>query len=412
VRIFFFEIWEGLIIALRATRVHKMRSILTTLGIIIGIASVTSMATVINGIERDFDKEMAGLGADVLYVEKMPWMMVSGTKWWEYINRPDITADLAEVIEERSRYAEAAVPVITTGRTLSYRGERIGRVRIEASRPGYDKVHTIELDEGRFYSELDDRTGRNVCVIGATVAENLFLHETPLGKDIRIGNHRFEVIGVLAKKGSGTESAGSADNEVKIPFGTYKKLYGLYKRSVGIHVKVASADVLEDAQDELTGIIRTARRIDALDDNNFEINQQQSLRETLAPIKATIYGIGIFLTALALLVGGIGVMNIMFVSVKERTKEIGIRKAVGARRRTILIQFLIEAIIVCMIGGLIGVVFSGILAAVINIFFIAYLPVSTVALAFSICVAIGIGFGLAPAWTAAKSDPIESLHYE
>ena len=411
-RAFFIEIWEGLFIALRATRVHKMRSILTTLGIIIGIASVTSMATVINGIERDFDEEMAGLGADVLYVEKMPWMMGPGAKWWEYINRPDITADLADIIQERSKYARAAVPVISTRRSLSYRSERIGSIRVEASRPRYENVHTIDIAEGRFYSELDDRAARNVCVIGASVAENLFPHETPLGKRIRVGNHRFEVIGVLAKKGSSTESAGSADNEMKIPFDTYKKLYGLFRRSVSIQVKVAAAELLDDAQDELTGIIRTARRIDALEDNNFEINQQQSLREQLAPIKAAIYGIGIFLTALALLVGGIGVMNIMFVSVKERTREIGIRKAVGARSRSILIQFLIEAIIVCMIGGIIGVAFSGALAAIINMFFIAYLPVSTVALAFSICVAIGIGFGLAPAWTAAKSDPIESLHYE
>ncbi|MEX0747596.1 MAG: FtsX-like permease family protein, partial [Rhodothermales bacterium] len=146
--------------------------------------------------------------------------------------------------------------------------------------------------------------------------------------------------------------------------------------------------------------------------NNFEINEHESLRKSMAPVKTAIYGIGIFLTALSLLVGGIGVMNIMFVSVKERTHEIGLRKAVGARRRTILIQFLIEAIIVCLIGGVIGVLLASGLAAIINMFFTAYLPVETVVVAFVICVLVGVSFGLAPAWSAAKADPIESLRYE
>ncbi|MCH8277122.1 MAG: FtsX-like permease family protein, partial [Bacteroidetes bacterium] len=168
----------------------------------------------------------------------------------------------------------------------------------------------------------------------------------------------------------------------------------------------------EDAKDEIRGVVRLARRLDATEEDDFELNEQQSLRETIAPIKNAIYMIGIGLTALALLVGGIGVMNIMFVTVKERTREIGIRKAVGARRRTILIQFLIEAVVICMIGGLLGVGLSIPLAALIKIVLPAYLDMFTVFIAFSICVAIGIIFGLAPAWIAAKAPPIEALRYE
>ncbi|MEO0477681.1 MAG: FtsX-like permease family protein, partial [Planctomycetota bacterium] len=154
------------------------------------------------------------------------------------------------------------------------------------------------------------------------------------------------------------------------------------------------------------------RKLDALEDDDFEINQAQSVAEALAPVKTAIYGIGIFLTALSLLVGGIGVMNIMFVSVKERTKEIGIRKAIGAKRRTILLQFLVEAVIVCIIGGAIAVVIALLLTAVISSFLPAYLPFSTVMLAFAICVMIGMVFGLAPAWSASKAEPIVALRYE
>ena len=406
------EFWEALMTAVRAIGTHKMRSVLTTLGIVIGIASVTAMATVINGIERYFEDMMSELGTDVLYVEKWPWTSGPNTKWWEFMNRPEIDADLADVINERARRISVAAPVVMTSRPVSHEGETVSPVRIEASTPEYVGVHVVDLDGGRFYSELDNRTSRNVAVIGAQISEKLFLHENPLGKRIRIGKDRFQVIGVLKRKGSGADQESSDDRLVRIPIGTFEKLYGLRNRGISVRAKIDPAATLEAAKDELTGIVRAARHVDAREDNNFEINEHESLRATMAPIKGAIYGIGIFLTALALLVGGIGVMNIMFVSVKERTREIGLRKAVGARRRTILVQFLIEAIIVCLIGGVIGVGIASGLAAIINAFFTAYLPVETVVLAFVMCVIVGVTFGLAPAWTAAKADPIESLRYE
>ena len=411
-RAVYFEVWEAIMTAVRAISVHKMRSILTTLGIIIGITSVTSMATVINGIEQQFDKSMSELGTDVLYVEKWPWVGGPGTKWWEFRNRPEIKADLADFIDERSRYTTAAVPVVSTSRPVSFEGNTIVPVNIEASTAAYAQVHTVDIEAGRFYSDLDNRTARNVVVIGAEVAEKLFPDRNPLGKNIRISGDRFQVIGVLERKGSGSDDQSSADRQARIPFNTFKKLYGVEHRGISVQARVLSGTSLAVAKDELTGIVRVARQVDARDPNNFEINEHESLRADMAPVKTAIYGIGIFLTALALLVGGIGVMNIMFVSVKERTKEIGLRKAIGARRRTILMQFLTEAVLVCLIGGGIGVAFAAGIAALINIFFTAYLPFTTVVIAFVICVAVGISFGLAPAWSAAKSDPIESLRYE
>ncbi|GAB5521071.1 MAG: ABC transporter permease [Rhodothermales bacterium] len=403
---------EGLRIAARAIWSNRLRSILTTLGIIIGIVSVTSMVTVINGVEQDFEQEMSELGADVLYIEKWPWVSGPGFKWWEYVNRPNIREDLAEAINARSRYTLAAVPVAQTSRTLRYSDKNVSGVQVQGSSADYPVVHTVELASGRFYTEIENRNNRYVAVIGAGVAEQLFPIEEPLGKEIRIGGDKFRVIGVKAKKGSGADAGSSQDNQVMIPFNVFKTSYGMRWRSISVQVKVQDAEVMDLAADEITGILRTARKLDALERDDFEINQSQSVAEQLAPVKAAIYGIGIFLTALSLLVGGIGVMNIMFVSVKERTKEIGIRKAIGAKRRTILLQFLVEAVIVCVLGGAIAVGISLILTGLISMVLPAYLPFSTVVLAFLICVMIGIVFGLAPAWTASKAEPIVALRYE
>ena len=412
VRNFVYEVWEGLFIALRAIRLHKLRSLLTTIGIVIGILSVTAMATVISGIEHNFEEDIAELGTDVLYVEKWPWVSGPGSKWWEFINRPRITADLAEVIEERSDYVMAAVPVVRTQRTVRYKSVTLSSIAIEGSTAQYPRVHFVNLDRGGFFNDFDERGARYVAVIGAGVAEQLFPVEEPIGKFIRVSGHRFRVIGVMVKRGSGAESSSSADQQIKIPYKTFQKLFGTRWRDVSVQVKIASPDLIAEATDELTGILRVARRLDAREKDNFEINEQKSLREALAPIKFAIYAIGIFLTALALVVGGIGVMNIMFVSIKERTKEIGLRKAVGAKRRTILIQFLIEAVIICLLGGAVGVLCSLPIAALIRLVLPAVVSPVVVAIAFAMCVLVGIIFGLAPAWSAAKAEPIEALRYE
>ena len=409
-----YELLEAFRTALRAIASHKMRSALTMVGIVIGITSVTSMVTVINGIEQFFENTLSELGTDVVYIEKWPWTGGPNTKWWEYMNRPQIEPELADVISERARLVAAAAPVVSTSRPVTYGGNSIAPVTIQASTGDYERVHVVELASGRFYSEMDNRTARRVAVIGASVAETLFPVENPLGKSIRIAGHQFQVIGVLEKKGQGAEGPGSVDQQARIPLQAFANAFGLRYRDVSVQARLAPGADLDQAKDELTGIVRVARSVEAGEDDNFEINEQEELRAQLAPVKRMIYGVGIFLTALALLVGGIGVMNIMFVSVKERTKEIGLRKAVGARRRTILIQFLIEAVTICLVGGLIGVGFATLCAQLISLALSlpTLLPLGTIFLAFVICTLVGLVFGLAPAWAGAKSDPIESLRYE
>jgi putative ABC transport system permease protein len=368
------------------------------------------MFTTINGIERSFESSMDMLGSNVLHVEKWGWFM-SQEDWWDVVNRPEIKREVAEVIQAGSRLAEAVAPVAATQRTASYHDQSVAGVYVAGSTPAFSRTSEIELTAGRFYNELDYRSARRVCVIGSEVATGLFPIGNPVGKKIRVGGHRCEVIGVLAEQGKFLGLM-SFDTQIQMPITAFESIFGMSRRGVSIKVKIASAEDLDAAEDELIGIVRAARRLKPGEANNFSINRQEAFREQLDGTKAVIYGIGLFLTALALLVGGIGVMNIMFVSVKERTREIGIRKAVGARSRAIMTQFLLEAIFVCMFGGAVGILISYGVARVINSFFTAVLSPGTVVLAFSICVGIGLIFGFVPARTAARAHPIEALRQE
>lgn len=411
-RRFIFEFFESILIAVRAVWSNKMRAVLTTLGIIIGIVSVTGMATVVNGIEQGFENDIASLGTDVVYVEKWPWVRGPGTKWWEYINRPNITADLASDINDRSRMVTAATAVVSTSRSLKTEHESISSTRIMGVQSNYGDVHVVDLADGYFITPFDDQGARNVAIIGAGIADELFPFGNPLGKELKIAGNAFRVIAVMTRQGQGSEGSASEDWAVQIPFNSFKKYFGTRWRDVSVRAKIIDGVALADAKDEIRGVARLSRGLTVGEEDNFEINEQETMRATIEPIKNAIFGIGIGLTALALLVGGIGVMNIMFVTVRERTREIGVRKAVGARRISILMQFLVEAVVICMVGGLIGVALAFPLSMLIGAVLPASLDMGTVAMAFIICVAIGTVFGLAPAWSAAKAPPIEALRYE
>ncbi|MEX0769274.1 MAG: ABC transporter permease [Balneolaceae bacterium] len=407
----YISIKEGIKIALHAIWSNKTRAILTTTCIVIGIVSVTAMNTVTDGVDRSFEESMDMLGRNVVYVEKWPWGLGGGEyKWWEYRNRKELDLDYMDQIRDRSRLASVVSAAAFTSSFARYRDRDINDVNINGMSASTYDIGGFDIERGRFFSESEDEQAARVVVLGASVVESLFLNEEPLGKIIRIRGQRFTVVGTLEKQGSflGLEDM---DNRILIPLQTYRNLFGL-RSGLRLTVQFPDDETAIEGEYEIEGIMRQIRRLDPMEDNDFAINKPAMFEEEFSSMKVVIYGIGIFLTGLALFVGGIGVMNIMFVSVRERTREIGIRKAVGAKSWEILMQFLIEAIVICIFGGLIGVLFSIGVTELINQFFVAYMDWTTVLNAVLICTFIGLLFGLLPARKAAKSDPIESLRYE
>ena len=403
------ELAEGLRIAAGTLWARKLRALLTTLGIVIGIVSVTSMFTVINGIEGAFDRSMAIIGDDALFVQKTPWF--SFGDWWTMRNRPEITDDLVPFLRSRATTIAAIAPIAGGGGLPVTRGrEEAEGVSVTASTAAYVDTGGQDVSAGRFFSDGEADAGRAVVVVGADVVEALFPAEDPVGKLIRIGGKRFEIVGVTARRGSFLGMA-SADNDAVVPLATYRRLFSA-DDGVTVKLRVRDGVALDRAESEVQGLVRIWRGLDPLADDDFAVNRQDQFRELVSTMRAATYGVGLFLTALSLLVGGIGVMNVMFVSVKERTREIGVRKALGATRRAILLQFLIEAVLICCLGGLIGVALAALVALAIDQVFTAELSVGTVALAFLICGVVGVAFGLVPAWQAARARPIDALRYE
>jgi putative ABC transport system permease protein len=401
---------ESTKIAWVALWANKMRAALTTFGIVIGIVSVTTMATLIDGINRSFESSLKMLGTNVLYIQKWPWSFGPEYNWWDFINRRDMEVRYAERLEELTTTAQAVSAIMYEQDILRFESKSVERADLRGVTPSYSITGAVELQSGRFFSEDDYMRGANLIVIGTDIADALFEERDPVGQTIKVGGLRFEVIGVLAKQGKflGLESF---DGQAIMPATTFGKMYG-FRRFVQIQAKFENEVLLEEGEYEFEGLMRRIRRLEPGTPSDFSINKLDMFREQYAVMTGAIYGIGIFLTALSLFVGGIGVMNIMFVSVKERTKEVGIRKAIGAKSREILWQFLTESVVICMFGGLIGVLLSVGTTALVNNLFVAYLSWDTVMLAFAICAITGVVFGFLPAWRAAKSDPIESLRYE
>ena len=398
--------FENLFISLSAVFANKTRSILTALGIIIGVFSVTMMGTLISGLDKTFESSMSMLGRDILYISRYEWF--GDMEWWEVRNRPRMRTEYVEKVKKRSKYALAVAPVMQRGASLSY-GEKETRTEIFGTNEDYMKTITANIVEGRFFSQNEDRSGSRVTIIGFGIKEAFFGEKDPIGKYIKIDNEKFRVIGVLEKQGKFL-GLFSTDKQAILPIGAYNRVFS--KRGwMRLSIKIPE-EKIEEGLDEIYSVMRHIRGLKPNQKNDFAINQTKAFEKNYNMLKIAIGGTGTFITLLSLIVGGIGVMNIMFVSVKERTREIGVRKAIGATKGMILGQFLMEAISICLIAGLLGLMISYVFSIFLNQVFPSTLDIGLAGFSIFISILVGVISGIIPSYRAANLDPIDSLRYE
>jgi len=406
---FWIQMREYLVFAWVAFKANKIRSFLTTLGIIIGVTTIILIFTIIQSINQYVEGEFADIGSTSVYVSKFPWVITNN--YFELRNRPPVTISEYEALEKYTSYASWISPNIQAMRTVEYKSKSLDDVLVVGCNEDFTETNNVVAEYGRWFTTLEVRHARPVCIIGYTVMEELFGKVDPLGKRVKISGYSYKVIGVMEKKGN--FFGFNLDNQVLIPYTSFQG-YSLHRRGITVAMKVENPVYLDDMKEETRGILRRVRKLSPREEDNFAINQQNMLNDLYKKVTTTSYLVIFIVAAISLLVGGIGIMNIMLVSVTERTKEVGIRKAVGATKIQIMLHFLFESIVISAFGGVLGMIIGVLVSEIpLNLLKLnASVSVSTVLIGLGFSTFVGIVSGLYPAYKAAKLNPIDALRYE
>jgi putative ABC transport system permease protein len=405
-----FGIREAAGMGFAALRAYKMRAALTILGVVMGITTVTGMSSIVAGLNRSMATQIEGFGSAVIFVR--PWGPGENLTGEQRRRRRGLNEREVEAIAARCTTCLDISPMeILSYETIKYGNAKVQSANFLGTTEAFATVHDVYVERGRFLTASDVSRGSRVAVIGQEIAETLFPFVNPVDKEIQVDGLRFRVVGVVEKKGKFLGL--NRDQDILVPLESTGKREPFFSFLMA-DVKAASAANMEQTTEEVREILRRQRKLRFRDEDNFKIFTQDTLTDLYNQLTGGIYVVMIAISSIGLVVGGVGVMNIMLVSVTERTREIGVRKALGARKRDILWQFLTEAMTLTGVGGLLGIVIGGLVAWLVDWLspFPAVLQPAWIVIAFLTSVIVGLSFGLWPAWKAARLDPIEALRYE
>jgi putative ABC transport system permease protein len=410
----FFKLFkESFIFAFDALRQNKTRTFLSLLGITIGIFTIISVFSGVDTFRNNLQSSVDKLGSKTIYIQQRPWVFGPGTPWWKFLQRPDITLRDYESLKGRLTTADGiSYQIGLSNRTLKYKSNSVQGAGVTAATHEYDKTFNFDLAEGRYFTENESERGAPVCLVGSSIAEGLFPNQTAVGKSIKVLGRKVQIIGIFAKEGEDLLGT-SSDNTLLLPLNYARNLVDVEGDRFGptIVVKGSEKFALEGLENELRGVMRSIRKIRPVDEDNFALNKTTLISAQLDLLFGIVDVAGWIIGGFSILVGGFGIANIMFVSVKERTNIIGIQKSLGAKNYFILMQFLFEAIVLCLIGGLfgLGLVYIGTLIATYIFDFELVLFASNIILGVSISVVIGVISGFWPAFSASRLDPVEAI---